>query len=272
MSEREPMRRQMADSSMLRCLEAQAEAIWPQERGLIAAYGLDPRVRVLDVGCGSGEFASRLAAELSEADLHGVDLIESHLELARRKCARFGSRVRFDVGDALALRFPDDSFDLAVCRHMLQTVPDPALAVREMARVTRPGGRLHVLAEDYAMIQFHPVEPATDRFFLDGAIGFGRAVGTDLAIGRKAFTLLHDCGLADVSVSYVTIDTLRVPRDVFAMMWEAWRDGFSDVIAEKSELTREQVDAAWRDMLDCLTDPRGYAVWQIPVVSGITTR
>lgn len=268
MSEREPMRREMADPSMLRCLEAQATAIWPQERELIRRYGLESGVRVLEVGCGSGEFVDRLAAEYSGAEILGIDLIDTHLELARKKCGGHGERVRFSVGDALALEFPDDAFDLTVCRHMLQTVTDPAAVLAEMQRVTRPGGRLHVLAEDYGMIQFHPVAPGVDRFFLDGAIRFGEALGTDLAIGRKTFTILHDLGVRDIAVDYVTIDTLRVPRHLFVRMWEAWRDGFSDVIAEHGELTREQVTAGWESMIACLRDPRGYAVWQIPLLSG----
>jgi SAM-dependent methyltransferase len=267
MSEREPMRREMADPSMLRCLEAQAEAIWPQERELMRRYGLDPQARVLEVGCGSGEFVDRFASEYPEAEIAGIDLIESHLELAREKCAAHGARVRFSVGDALALDFPAATFDLVVCRHMLQTVTDPVAVVAEMTRVTRPGGRLHLLAEDYGMIQFHPVAPGVERFFLDGAIRFGEALGTDLAIGRKVFTILHDLGLRDIGVDYVTVDTQRVPREIFVQIWEAWRDGFTDVIVEKTELSRERVAAAWESMISCLRDPRGYAVWQVPLLN-----
>src|SRR5438093_2248997 len=56
-----PHSQQMADESMVRTLEAQARAIWPQESELIRRYGLPDGIRILDVGCGTGEGASRLA-------------------------------------------------------------------------------------------------------------------------------------------------------------------------------------------------------------------
>ena len=267
--EHNPQAEQMADESMVRCLEAQAEAIWPQESQLIRAYGLPPEVRVLDVGCGIGAFALRFATALSESSVHGVDLIESHLKLARAKCAALGDRVRFSVGDAFELEFPEDSFDFSVCRHVLQSVPDPKRVIQEMVRVTRPGGRIHVLAEDYAMMHFHPVGKDTDRFWQDGPVRYGSEMGVDLRVGRKIYTIFSTLALRDVSVRYVVVDTVRVPRETFIRTWEAWRDGFTDAIAEHSDISREEVADYWKTMIDCLRDPHGYAVWQVPIISGL---
>ncbi len=75
--------------------------------------------------------------------------------------------------------------------------------------------------------------------------------------------------MSDLSVRYIVVDTVRVPRDVLIRTWEAWRDGFTDVIAENSQLSREQVVRAWETMLACLRDPDAYAVWQVPVISGV---
>lgn len=57
-----PQAREMADESMVRNLAAQAEAIWPQEEALVMRYVLPARAEVLDVGCGTAEIVSRLAA------------------------------------------------------------------------------------------------------------------------------------------------------------------------------------------------------------------
>ena len=73
-------------------------------------------------------------------------------------------------------------------------------------------------------------------------------------------------GLADVTLDYVVVDSLRVPREIFAQIWEAWRDGYSDAIAEHSTFTKPRVLEFWDDMIACIRNPRGYAVWQVPVV------
>lgn len=264
-----PQFEQMADESMVRGLRGQAEAIWPDESRLLDVYGLSGGFRIADIGCGTGEFARRLLQLYPQSTLVGVDLIAPHLDIARKRCAAHGDRATFRTGDAFALEFADDNFDLTVNRHMLQAVPQPERVVGELMRITRPGGRLHVLAEDYAMIHFHPVPGDSDRFWQNGPIAFGRATGTDLRIGRRMHTLLRQAGARAVSVDFVTVDTLRTPRRVFADIWRAWRDGYTDPIAERTELTRDEVAGYWEAMLACLDDPDGYAVWQIPVITGV---
>jgi SAM-dependent methyltransferase len=186
---RNPQHAEMADESMVRTLAAQAELIWPQEVELFRRYGLAGPISILDAGCGTGEITHRLAELYPHARILGVDLLVEHLDEARRRyAARHGDRLRFAVADALALELADASFDLVVCRHMLQSVPDAGRAIAELARVARPGGRLHLLCEDYEMIHVEPsggLDP--DLLWTRGAVAFGRAVGTDLRVGRNAF-------------------------------------------------------------------------------------
>src|SRR5512134_3536954 len=150
--DRNPQAKQMADESMIRNLAAQAEAIWPQEEPIVRRHRVPDAPAILDVGCGTGEIAARLAEVFPRATITGVDLIEPHLELARRRCAAFTDRVRFAVGDAYDLGFAAGSFDLVVCRHLVQAVPEPERILAELVRVARPGGTIHVIAEDYDMI------------------------------------------------------------------------------------------------------------------------
>src|SRR5580704_18259068 len=85
MTDLNPQAKQMADESMVRNLDAQARAIWPQEVPLIRRYALPPEPRILDAGCGTGEGASRLALLFPRADVLGVDIVDRHLELARSR-------------------------------------------------------------------------------------------------------------------------------------------------------------------------------------------
>ena len=259
-----PQAKEMADDSMVRNLAAQAEAIWPQEEPIFERHPIGSGA-VLDLGCGTGEIIVRLAAKFPDASFVGVDLEEPHLVRAAARCAPFGERVRFQHGDALALPFADSAFDRVVCRHVLQAVPDPAPVLAEIRRVLRPGGRVHLISEDYGMLWCHPTELDCDAFWQVVPPRFAAAVGCDLHVGRKTFTLLHDLGMADIAADYIVVDTLRVERETFARIWEAWRDGYTDSMVDHCGMSREEITQRWREMIACVRDPRGYALWQVPV-------
>jgi ubiquinone/menaquinone biosynthesis C-methylase UbiE len=262
-----PQARQMADESMVRNLEAQAVAIWPQEVGLFRRYGLADDIAILDAGCGTGEGASRLAELYPRSRVLGVDIIDHHLELARTRYARMGPRLTFEHRSIYELGLPDRSFDLTVCRHVMHSIPDPDRVVRELARVTQPGGRLHLIPEDYGMLHFQKGALDPRDFWHEAPTRFGEVDGTDLFVGRNAFSILSRAGLEDITVDYVVVDTLRVPRETFAAILEAWRDGYVDPIAERTRFTREQAAAYFEQMIANIRDPRGYAVWMVPVVA-----
>ncbi len=108
---------------------------------LVALAGTQPTDRVLDVACGPGFLTLAFAARCGEAV--GVDATESWLDRARAEAGRRGlANVRFETGDATALRFPDGSFDVVACRAAFHHFPEPARVLAELARVARLGGRL----------------------------------------------------------------------------------------------------------------------------------
>jgi SAM-dependent methyltransferase len=260
-----PQATQMADESMVRNLAAQIEAIWPQEEPILRRHAPPSGAAILDVGCGTGEASRRLLDAFPGTRLTGVDLEEPHLRTARDACARFGDRARFQTDDALRLSFADASFDLVVSRHVIQALPDAHRALSEMVRVLKPGGRLHVIAEDYGMLWCHPTASDSDGFWQRIPNLYGPALGTDLHVGRKMVALLSDLPVSGVAVDYAVVDTLRAPRDVFARIWEAWRDGYTDSIVEKTGTPREEVERRWSEMIACTRDPKGYALWQVPI-------
>ena len=261
-----PQFEQMADESMVRNLAAQAVAIWPQERELFLREPLPARGRILDAGCGTGEISSRLAALYPETTVDAVDIIESHLDLARRNYAHLADRLRFARGDVFGLEFPDETFDLTICRHVLQAIPHADHVIAELARVTKRGGRLHLIVEDYGMIHMAPTRLDVNAFWHEVPLAFESATGTDLHIGRNAFAIMTDLGFSDLTLDYVVVDPLRVSRETFAHIWEAWRDGYTDAIAEYTRFSKQEVLDLWDDMIACIRNPRGYAVWHVPVL------
>ncbi len=263
-----PQGDQMADESMVRTLAAQIEAIWPQEKSLLNFYRLPRNARVLDVGAGTGEFSARVAEHLPDALVLGVELLPASVELARSKHAALAPRLRFETGDAFQLALPDNSFDLVANRHMIQSVPHVDRILAELVRVTKPGGHVHVLAEDYSMLHMMsgPLDP--DVFWRKGPVEFAERTGTDSRIGRRAWSLLRAAGLRDVRVDYVVVDTLRVPRRVFADIITAWRDGYVDALSTP-EFPPARVRQHFDEIISSILNPDHYAVWHVPIVSGV---
>jgi ubiquinone/menaquinone biosynthesis C-methylase UbiE len=267
MTDLNPQAKQMADESMVRNLDAQARAIWPQEVELVRRYALPLDARILDAGCGTGEASSRLAELYPNAAVLGVDIIDAHLDLARARYARLAPRLQFEHQNIFELNAPDHSFDLVVCRHVIHSVPHADQVLAELARVTRPGGYLHLIPEDYGMLHFQCGNPDPRDFWYQVPASFAAATGTDLFIGRNTFSILAALNLEQITMDYVVVDTLRVPRETFASIVTAWRDGYSDAIGEFTPISREAASAYFNQMIANIRDPQGYAVWMVPVVS-----
>ena len=256
-----PQEAQMADQSMLRTLAAQVRCIWPQERRLFERYG-NPNT-ILDLGCGTGECTVRLAQQYPKATVLGIELNHEHVKRAQEKCKDFGRRVEIMQGDAFALNVPSESIDLIVCRHLLQSIPDPEKVVAQCRNALVSGGWLHLLLEDYTMIHFEGSE-ALDRFWLDGSVAFGLDTKCDLRIGRRGMSLLKS--FIECQQDFVVVDTERVSRSDFADVFTAWRDGYTEVLSPYLRKTPEEVRAIWNEMIAIIqTD---YALWQVPIVSG----
>ena len=267
MTDLNPQAKQMADESMVRNLAAQADAIWPQESPLFRRYALPAEPRILDAGCGTGEIASRLAELFPRAHVLGVDIIDDHLALARSRYASLAPRLAFERQSIFGLDSANNSFDLTICRHVLHSIPHPDRVIAELARVTRPGGYLHLIPEDYGMLHFQrgPLYPGD--FWHAVVPAFSSGTNADLLIGRNAFGILAAMKLEEITVDFVLVDTLRVPRETFAAIIEAWRDGYAESIGELTPITRESAVAYFNQMAANIRDPLGYAVWMVPVVS-----
>jgi SAM-dependent methyltransferase len=117
-----------------------AQRFAPAQDELAARLGPRPGERWLDVGTGTGELALRAAR--GGADVTGVDISEPLLEQARAKAEREGLAVAFELGDAQRLPYDDATFDVVASSFAVIFPPDATAVARELARVTRRGGRL----------------------------------------------------------------------------------------------------------------------------------
>lgn len=264
---RNPQAEQMADESMARNLAFQAEAIWPQEQALFQKYNIGDAPRIADIGCGTGEITRRLAGLYPGAQITGIDILESNLALAREQHMPGSSRIDYAVGDAFALDLESASLDLLVCRHVSQAVPNFALVLAEFRRVLKTGGVLHWLSEDYGMLHFPVADFDPDCFWNSHAIGYMQSIGCDARIGRHSPALLAETGFEQITMDYLTIDTLRVSRESFAGIIRSWRDGYAEVLSNTTERSLSAVVADFDVLIHAIETPPYYAVWHVPVLS-----
>jgi SAM-dependent methyltransferase len=119
------------------------DRVVPALRDVLSELGLSPDERVLDVGCGTGVLTGILLEELGpQGRIDGIDLSPAMIERARASYP--DGRVRFQVADAADIPLPEASVDRIVCFAAWPHFEDPDGAVREIYRLLRPGGRVHV--------------------------------------------------------------------------------------------------------------------------------
>lgn len=155
-----------------------------------------PYDRVLDVGCGGGMALRLLSRRAWDGRVIGVDYSPDMVEQARARNAEAVRRGRVEVhqGDAMALPFPDGSFDQVCAIETFYFWPDPLRGLREAHRVLRPGGRLTVTLE-----MSREASGRTARQRLLGRRFTERSAGQGLAIlsGAELEALLREAGFVD---------------------------------------------------------------------------
>lgn len=163
---------------------------------------LRPTDRLLDVGAGPGTITADLSGLVAEVT--ATEIGSDELQLTRATAADRGtSNIDFRVADIHALEFEDASFDVTHAHQVLQHVADPVLALREMARVTRPGGIVAVRDSDYSGFCWWPRLPELDTW-LDVYRSAARANGGEPDAGRQLLSWAHAAGLTDVTATSST--------------------------------------------------------------------
>ena len=210
--------------------------------------------RILDVGCGIGTAEVHLARlRLSQVELVAVDLLPDRAVAARSAAMSHNLRARFAAADASALPFPDATFDSTFCVAVLQHIGDVPLAVREMARVTRPGGRIVAVEPDNAARYFyssieegHRAHEAASRLF--ASLASARGDMSDPAVGPHLPTLFAQHGIEPLSVQLFPVSRaqLGAPPDD---LWESRRAAVKEAVDRAPD---ESIRSLGRDYLKLL--------------------
>jgi SAM-dependent methyltransferase len=180
-------------------------------RDLLAMCHLADADEVLEVGCGIGVGVANLAREHG-CRVVGVDRSERMIDWARRRVREHGvdDRVELRVASATALPFEDGRFDVAYAESVLAFVDDPALAIRELVRVTRPGGYVGINES----IWTGPVTPELELLARDLSAGVRSAA--------EWRSLCEAAGLEDIQVRLRRVDPAAEVRNRIRWVGIPW--------------------------------------------------
>lgn len=183
---------------------------------------------ILDLGCGTGSLSFCLARDPDIVNVCGLDYSPAYVEYAKRRSR--DARVGFQVGNACALPFPDASFDHTLSMLVLQFIPQADLAVREMRRVTRPGGTVAAATWDTrgGFVSHRMIFDAAAMLGQDGNDRRASAYTRPMSRPGDLARAWRDAGLQDVVQD---MRTIRMDFVSFADFW-APTEGKDGPVAE----------------------------------------
>lgn len=239
---------------------------WSQQVGEAFLDWLDPApaLRWLDVGCGNGAFTELITAHCAPSAVHGIDPFEEQLDYARTRLASTGAK--FQKGDAMALPFSGDAFDLAVMSLVIFFVPEPAVGVAEMVRVVAPGGIAAAYAWDMEGGGF-PYEP-----LLAQVREMGIQIPSTPSPQASRIDVLHElwggAGLTDVETREILV------HRTFADFEDYWQTVLCapSLGAKFATMPREELEGLRTDLrerLPALEDGRIVCAGRANAVKGI---
>lgn len=214
---------------------------------------LRPGMSVLDVGAGPGTITADLAALVAPGRVTALETSAQLAELSQAEAARRGLEVDVAVGDVTHLDLPDASIDVTHAHQVLQHLADPVQALREMARVTRPGGLVAVRDADYAAFSWYPQTPELDQW-MNLYQRAARANGGEPDAGRRMLAWAHATGLRDLDATSSTW-CFATPDD--RAWWAAtWAERLCD-----SALSVQLLTAGWATRADLVRIADGWTRW-----------
>lgn len=248
-----------ADAAQMRERYSVRYFIGPWAPGLIAVAALQPGERVLDVACGTG-VVTRLAASAvgPTGQVTGVDINAAMLAVARSVAPPSGASITWVEGNAVALDFPDASFDVILCQQGLQFFPDKSAALREMRRVLMPSGRVilsvwksagpyNVAVAD--ALEHHVGVEAATRFRASRVVPDAEAL----------YRLLIEAGFPAVEIRPSTM-TIRLPPLETFVLGHLSGMPIAAAVAALSEEQRAALGRQVKTALELYADGSGVAV------------
>ncbi|HXE79395.1 MAG TPA: methyltransferase domain-containing protein [Vicinamibacterales bacterium] len=233
------------------------ERWWDSDFSEFLAETLRPRPgrRILDVGCGDGTAELSLGRlKISQIDLFAVDKRFDRVAQTAENASAHNVRVKVAAADAMNLPFANDTFDSTFCVAVLQHVRDVTAAVRELARVTKPGGRIVAVEPDNAARYWFSSIEEGQRAYEAGSKFFAAAIhargdGTDPSVGPKLTGFFAASRVEPLSVDLFPVSVTRLGPPP-AAIWRGRREAIARLLEGVDDPNVQQLADEYRRLLD----------------------
>ncbi len=233
------------DGAQARSLEAtyQTDDLVRQRARTLELLAALAGERILDIGCGPGLLMLELAAAVGPAgEVVGIDVSADMLALAEARLDGL-AQARVAQGEATALDFPDGAFDAAVSTQVYEYVADMPLALGELGRVLRPGGRALILDTDWRSIVWH----SSDEARMARVLQVWDDHLADPHLPSRLGPMLREAGFAEPRVEIVPMLTPSYRPDTYAAAITRAIHDFALRRGPGHGLGAEEVEAWWSD-------------------------
>ncbi len=238
------------------------QAVWTDSirRMFRSLYFQSSSQKILDVGSGTGVISYDFSQHHPDACVYGLDIRQDMAFFASQNSPATG----YTCGDALALPFEENTFDITFCHYFLLWLQSPLAGLEEMQRVTKPGGIVAALAEpDYGGRIDYPDELANLGMLQAEAL---HTLGANPYLGRQLKSLLKQAGFEEVQCGLLGGEWSTPPQEGFIQQeWEIMKQDLKGWFST-DELTRlQQADLhAWQAGVRILYVPTFYGWGKIP--------
>jgi len=215
--------------------------------------------KILDMGCGTGALLPDLQS-LSPADIFGSDILEEHLLVAQQTCLE----CNLTSADVHQLPYPDNIYDMVLSHYFLMWVGNPAKALEEMIRITKPGGYIVAFAEpDYGgRIDFPPEFFNMGEYQISGLL----KAGADPRMGRKLPSLFLESGLVDIQTGVYEGKWEQKPsKEEIESEWQVLEEDLAGLLSPvELNALKNHEQTAWENGSRLIYVPTFYSWGKVP--------
>ncbi len=231
-------------------LKAQVELFWPKEMKHYLEFGLKDRMSLVELGCGPGFLIEKLLQRFPRQHIFGVEIDSFLVDYACKYLAERNFKgYKIIQGSILNTGLDENSFDFAISRLVLEHLPDPIQAVKEVYRILKPGGKVVFIDNDFEMhLATYPHIPELRELY-DAYCRSRSAEGGHPRIGRRLPVLLKEGGFSNIDFEIISAHNTILGDEIF---FKSEGVGIPTRLVEEGYLTSTllgKISVQWRNMI-----------------------